>query len=169
MKQLAAPALDAVDAVKCDLAAEALRSSGTLRLPARGSSMLPTILPGDVLTLEQAASEGVSKGDIVLFTRNRRLFAHRVVEKVGESSGMHLITQGDGMALPDPPVTESELLGKVAFILRNGRLILPSPRQRLSERAVSVLVRRFDAAARIVVGLHQIRRALQEQSTPCQS
>jgi len=169
MKQLADPALDAVDALKCELAGDVLRSSGSLRFAPTGSSMLPTILPGDVLTLERAASEGVSKGDIVLFTRNRRLFAHRVVEKVGESSGMRLITQGDGMALPDPPVTESELLGKVAFILRNGRLIHPSPRQRLSERAVSVLVRRFDAAARIVVGLHQIRQTLQEQPTPCQS
>ncbi len=71
--------LSETHAVKCELAGDVLRSSGTLRLQVSGWSMLPAIRPGDVLVIHRAGSEDVSKGDIVLFSRDRRLFAHRVV------------------------------------------------------------------------------------------
>jgi len=35
----------------CELAAEVLRSSGRLRLRATGTSMLPAVWPGDVLSV----------------------------------------------------------------------------------------------------------------------
>ena len=73
--------LDEAHALKCDLAGEVLRSSGTLRLQVMGWSMLPTVLPGDTLVIESAHSNSVCEGDIVLFGRDRRLFAHRVVTK----------------------------------------------------------------------------------------
>ena len=70
-------------ALKCELAGEVLRSSGTLRLRAMGWSMLPTVWPGDTLVIERIHSDAVSEGDIVLFGRDRRVFAHRVVAKSG--------------------------------------------------------------------------------------
>ena len=81
--------------VKCELAGEILRSSGTLRLKVTGWSMLPSVLPGDTLVVKPAKGDSVSRGDIVLFGRNRRLFAHRVVERVQSSQ---ILTRGDSMA-----------------------------------------------------------------------
>ncbi len=78
---LAAPSLGNANALKCELAGEVLRSSGTLRLRVTGWSMLPTVMPGDTLVIEHVSSDAVSEGDIVLFVRDRRFFVHRVVTK----------------------------------------------------------------------------------------
>jgi len=148
--------------MKCELAGEVLRSAGTLRLRVTGWSMLPTIVPGDTLIVDRVsddranhdhAGSGISPGDIVLFARDQRLFAHRVVSVAGGETN-YVITQGDGMPHPDSPVAASELLGRVSFIVRSGRYIEPGSKLGVSRRAVAELVRRFDSAARILVGVH---------------
>lgn len=146
-------------AVKCELAGEVLRSYGELRLQVTGWSMLPAVWPGDTLVLESITSDTVSEGDIVLFSRDRRLFAHRVLTKNVEASGM--LTRGDAMPAPDPMVCKDELLGKVSFIVRNGKCIVPSRSLRFSERAIATLVRSSELAARVVVGVHGMRQTLQ--------
>jgi len=155
---------DSAHAVKCELAAEVLRSSGKLRLKVTGWSMLPTIMPGDTLLIEQTGSETVSAGDIVLFSRDRRLFAHRVITNRNEASNREILTRGDAMPAPDPQVPECDVLGKVSFIVRNGRCFEPSRNPGLAERAVAALVRRSDFAARVVVGVHGLRQTSPGQS-----
>lgn len=145
-----------VHAVKCGLAADVLRSSGTLRLQVRGWSMLPAVWPGDTLIIERVASNCLSKGDLVLFNRDCRLFVHRIVARDVESSSV--LTRGDAMPAPDPVVQNSELLGRVSLIVRNGKSIAPRRNQRFSERAVAALVRRSEIAARVVVGVHGARQ-----------
>jgi hypothetical protein len=54
------------------LAAEILGSRRRLRLKALGTSMLPTVWPGDVLTIESAACEETGPGDTVLLQRSHR-------------------------------------------------------------------------------------------------
>jgi len=125
-------------ALKCELAGEVLRSSGMLRLQVTGWSMLPTIWPNDTVVVERVEPGSVSAGDIVLFSRDRRLFAHRVVAKASDARPDQFITQGDGMARPDPPVTGADVLGRVAFIVRDGRCIEPDKRLGLPKRAVVV-------------------------------
>jgi signal peptidase I len=143
-------------AVRCELAGEVLRSSGTLRLRVMGWSMLPAIWPGDTLVLEPVESAGVSEGDIVLFGRERRLVAHRVIAKsAGDAS---ILTRGDAMPQCDPPVEKRDLLGKVSLIVRNGKCMEPGKTPRFSARAVSALVRRSEIAARVVVGVHGMRQ-----------
>ena len=146
---------------KCELAAEVLRSSGRLRLQVTGWSMLPTVWPGDTLIIDRIAPNEVVKGDIVLFGRNRRLFAHRVIERDNRTG---FVTHGDSMRTADAPVAEDELLGKVSFVVRDGRCIEPSKVPRLPERAIAALVRRSDTAARVVVSMHGLRRRLQAQT-----
>jgi signal peptidase I len=153
------PALGNAHAVKCELAGEVLRSSGVLRLQVTGWSMLPAVWPGDTLVLECVTSDDVSVGDIVLFGRDRRLFAHRVVKKETRNSGT--LTRGDAMPAPDPVVCKDELLGRVSFILRNGRCIAPSRSLRFSERAIATLVRSSELAARVVVGVHGMHQTSQ--------
>jgi signal peptidase I len=149
--------LDEAHALKCALAGEVLRSSGTLRLQVMGWSMLPTVWPGDTLVIESASSNSVCEGDIVLFGRDRRLFAHRVVTKPSQPGDSRVVTRGDAMPAADSPLAEDELLGKVSVIVRNGRCIAPSRSLRFSERAVAALIRRSEIAARVVVGAHGLQ------------
>src|ERR1051326_9156587 len=93
-------------ALKCELASEVLRSSGRLSLQVTGWSMLPCIWPGDTLMVESVTRDDVSEGDIVLFGRDRRLFAHRVTRRAGADG--RIVTRGDSMSQPDPPVSEQE-------------------------------------------------------------
>jgi len=146
-----------LNALKCELAGEVLRSSGSLRLRVTGWSMLPTVMPGDTLLIDRIDSDAVSEGDIVLYGRDRRFFVHRVVAK-GEPQKTEFVTRGDAMPSNDPPVPESDLLGRVSFILRNGKCIEPRRTLRLPERAVAAVVQRSTFAARVVVGVHGMRQ-----------
>ncbi len=152
-----APFVDEAHALRCELASEVLRSSGSLRLCVTGWSMLPSVMPGDTLVIEHISIDAAAEGDIVLFGRDRRLFAHRVVTKC-EAQNAAILTRGDAMPANDVPVPESDLLGRVSFILRNGKCIKPDRTLRLSERAVATLAQRSDFAARFVVGVHGLRR-----------
>jgi hypothetical protein len=124
--------------------------------------MLPAIFPGDTLVIEPASSESVGKGDIALFRRDGRLFAHRASGKYGCASDFQIVTQGGGMANPDPSVSGSQLLGKVSFLVRDGRCLATAKTPRLSMRAVAALVRRSSWAARVVVGVHKMGQGPQE-------
>ena len=144
--------------VKCELAGEVLRSSGKLRLQVAGWSMLPSVLPGDTLIVEHATGDSVANGDIVLFERDKRLFAHRVVSRsLFGAKNPKILTRGDSMTRPDPPVSEDELLGRVSYIVRDGKRIEPSRSLKISERALAALARRSQLAARVVV--HGMRQA----------
>lgn len=162
MKLLPQAAADS-HALKCELACEVLRSSGRLRLQVTGWSMLPTVWPGDTLVVDRASSDAVAKGDIVLFARDRRLCAHRVAKKIPQDST--LLTRGDAMPQADPPLSHRDLLGKVSFILRNGECIEPRRELSLAQRAIAGLVRHSDLAARVVVGVHGLRRTLPGQAS----
>jgi len=150
-------AFNELNALKCDLASDVLRSSGSLRLCVTGWSMLPTIMPGDTLKVERISIQAASEGDIVLFGRDRRLFAHRVVSR-RESPLEGIMTRGDAMPTVDAPVLDRDLLGRVSLILRNGKCLDPKRRQLFPQRVVTTvvraLVRRSTFAARVVVGLH---------------
>ena len=124
--------------------------------------MLPAIFPGDTLVIELANSESVGKGDIVMFHRDRRLFVHRVSGTCGSPPDLQIVTQGDGMPNPDPPVSGSQLLGKVSFVVRDGHCLEPAKSPKFPMRAVAALVRRSSSVARVVVGVHRMGRSPQE-------
>jgi signal peptidase I len=144
-------------ALKCELAAEVLRSSGTLRLKVTGTSMLPTVFPGDTLIVEHADFANAQAGDIVLVGRNGRLFAHRLVDKIAVADRSAALTKGDSMAHADPLVDRDKVLGRVSSILRNGETLQPRRKLRLSERAVAALIQRSEMAGRVVVGVYGFR------------
>ena len=127
-----------------------MRSSGYLRLQVTGWSMLPSVWPGDTLELERTGRDKLSTGDIVLFSRDRRLFAHRIVR----SSGKTIHTRGDALPYTDPVVFEDALLGRVVCIVRDGKRIRPRKRLSVTQRAVAGIVRSSDLAARVVVGIY---------------
>ena len=80
------------------------------RLRGNGFSMLPSIWPGDIACVSRVDQDAYRPGDVVLFSRNGRLFVHRLVEM---SCGA-VVTRGDSMLDADPPVAVSDVLGRVA-------------------------------------------------------
>jgi signal peptidase I len=174
MTQLENADVDSATALKCDLAAEVLRSFGALRFAATGWSMLPAVWPGDTLVVERVCGDQVRAGDIVLFGRQGRLCAHRVVATAGGGETRQWITQGDGMPVPDPPVAESELLGRVAYLIRAGRLLPAPAKLSVIERLVAKIVQRSTPAARALVYSQHVyvRRkspTSSERTVPCPS
>lgn len=113
--------------LKCGMAAELLRSFGELRLQVTGSSMLPALWPGDILTIRQINLPEATPGQIVLYLRAGRLFAHRVLECGQRGGAAVLITRGDALETPDLPVDADELLGRVVRVARGGREFVPRP------------------------------------------
>ena len=104
---------------RCKLAAQVLLSSGRLRLRATGTSMLPTLCPGDVLTIQQQLFSRVLPGDLILYTRHDRFFVHRVIRKFIENGRPMLLTCGDALSQPDTPVSAQEFLGIVVGAKRD--------------------------------------------------
>jgi hypothetical protein len=109
--------------------------------------------------VEPATSSNLAPGDIVLFSNEYRFVAHRVVEKNDDADKGRVLTRGDAMATADAPIRSGEILGKVSFIVRNGKCIEPSKSLRLSERALATLLRRSEIAAHVIVGVHGLSRA----------
>jgi signal peptidase I len=107
--------------VACGLAEDVIRTFGETRLRVFGTSMVPSILPGDLISVRRSASVEISSGEIILYAREGRMFVHRVVGRDGGTDDALLITRGDLLRRSDPPVSSSELLGKVISIERGGR------------------------------------------------
>ena len=109
-----------IEQAALDLLAEVLRTHGEARIRVGGTSMLPAIRPADILIVRSAPLARAVPGDVVLFTWERRLFAHRVVQARTGAAGPVLITRGDRHSHCDLPVQEHALLGFVSEVVRNG-------------------------------------------------
>jgi hypothetical protein len=95
--------MDSAVEVKIGLAAEVLRSAGELRFRATGTSMIPAIWPGEVLLVRKDGAATAGPGDVILFGRDGRLCAHRVVRRVEGADGPVWITRGDRLTHEDSP------------------------------------------------------------------
>lgn len=164
--------VDAAASVKCDLAMEVLRSFGTLRFAATGWSMLPTIWPGDTLVVDRVTQNQIQVGEVVLFGREGRLCAHRVVSLGSNCESPYWITQGDAMAAPDRPISDSELLGRVDHVVRDGKSIALPAKLSVMQSLIAKMIRRSFTIARVVVYLQKCLqsgvRTPEESVPPCQ-
>jgi signal peptidase I len=115
----------ATTSLACGLAAEVIRRFGAVRLRVTGCSMLPLVGPGDVLVVHRRTAPDFAPGEIAVFTRHHRLFAHRVVGKISTGGECRLLTRGDTLPENDPPVTSGELLGLVTAIERGLQRLHP--------------------------------------------
>jgi signal peptidase I len=111
---------------KQSMAMEVLRQTGFLRIRVLGESMLPGIWPGDLIIIKRQPAETFAIGDIGLFNRSDRFFAHRIEKIVTILGSLHFITRGDSVSDNDPSFHQAELLGKVVAIQRNGQTRVPA-------------------------------------------
>jgi hypothetical protein len=139
-----------VAATAVELALETLARTGQLRMRASGASMLPVLAPGDELEIRSCTLAEIAPGDVVLFCRDGRLFAHRVLALCGG----RLLAQGDALATPDPEVLAGDVLGKVVEATRKGRGVALTSPGWLGRRWRSVL-RSSDFATRLALGWHR--------------
>lgn len=137
------------DACKCSLAAEVLQSQGSLQLRVTGLSMLPTLWPGDLLSVQAVDFEQIQPQDIVLYQREGRFFIHRLVRKTFDNA---FVARGDCMSTEDAPACAGALLGKVTAVSRRGAGFQPVPRFSLMRR-VSARLLQWDFAHRILLKL----------------
>ncbi len=137
---------------RLEVALETLRVSGMLQMRVLGTSMLPSVWPGDLLSIRRATASEVGPGDLVLYLGMGGLVVHRVVS----NHGGILIARGDARHSDDPPAQADQVCGKVVAIRRGGfRLTPPSGRER-AQRLLRFLLRRFSpfkALAMRLIGL----------------
>ncbi len=147
---------DTFDRAGCELVAGSLRLGNEVRVRVAGSSMVPTLWPGDELRVRALALTEPSRGDLLLFVRDGRLCTHRLVDRLDHGGAAQLITRGDAAPQCDPPVAPSEILGTVASITRGGQEI---PIVSSSARPLlSFAIRHSDLIRRAALKIHSIRR-----------
>ena len=155
--------------LKCELAAQVVRSFGMLRLEVTGLSMLPSVRPGDILFIERCDMREIAAGDIVLFARQGRLVAHRVLCKTTVGGMLHAITRGDALLSPDDPVSPAELLGSVRHILRAGTDVELGVDSSLWARMTSKLVQHFPWVALLLAFMYRLQSDTRRRETLCES
>jgi signal peptidase I len=133
----------------CGLAGEVIRNFGEVRLRVFGTSMVPSVLPGDLVLIQRAMLEEILPGEIAVFLRMGRLFVHRVADRkvmatTGGDKELFLITRGDRQRDNDSPVSSSELLGRVVSIERERRNIKVAP-----NRAIRLTARMLQSSDRV--------------------
>ena len=160
---------EASDALGRELAAEVVRRFGRVRLLVSGTSMVPAVLHGDLISVERAGIGGISPGEIVVFAREGRLVTHRVVDRAGSPGVAYLVTCGDRTRRNDAPILPAELLGRVTSIERGHR---PVPRRRWlrrPERMLCRLLRFSDRATSVYLRLAARQRALADEGAECRA
>ena len=91
------------------------------RFRAGGSSMMPFIRDGDVITVAPLGDVPPRTGDVIAFTwpHEQRLVIHRAVGKRDDA----FLTQGDNASGPDGFIPAESVLGRVIRVERAGKTV----------------------------------------------
>jgi signal peptidase I len=99
---------------------ELIKSSSSFSLKTEGNSMLPLLLPGDLVRYKKKTFSQVKVNDICLVKLNDIFATHRVIYKTGN----FLITKGDNNITSDGKIYAKNLLAKAYSIKRKKQEIL---------------------------------------------
>src|SRR5262249_21700993 len=158
------PARSSSDA-RLDLATEVLRRFGEVRFVARGCSMIPSIYPGDLLTVRSQRIHHPRHGQIVLCLREGRFWAHRVIRKWRDGNRLLFATRGDALSKDDPCLDESHFLGGVTSIVRYGKPVQVAHIVGPWMKLLRLGVRHSNVLARTLLSRHALRMRLLGHST----
>lgn len=156
----------------CGLAEEVVRTFGGVRLCAFGTSMVPSILPGDLIAIQRASLHEISKGEVILFSQEGRLFIHRVVDRKASFTlesldEPFLITRGDRLRDNDPLVSSRQLLGRVVSVERGNRKVELSSQPNGLNRWIVRLLRTSDRATYLYLRLAACWRTIFDREAKC--
>jgi len=97
-------------------------------LKVSGSTMKPSLVDGDLVTVEPVNAHSVRAGDIILYQSLRdTALIHRIVRLEHRSSGRFIVTRGDASTALDVPVPIHHIMGRVTAIDRDGERIEVEP------------------------------------------
>ena len=83
-------------------------------LKVEGTSMLPILQPGDVLTLEKTTFPKIKENDVVMVIKNKQPMIHRVIYKAKN----YLVTRGDHRMESDGRINPARVYSKVVIVKR---------------------------------------------------
>jgi len=138
----------AASLIKNELVCDSVRQHGSVRIRVQGSSMLPSLRPGDEVNLQSIPLSTIKIGDIIAYQRDGRLFVHRVI--ANDPAGQ-LLTRGDTLLQADAPVSGDELLGVIEAAFRDGKKI--DYRATAAGRVAATIFRRVPLCAAVFVKL----------------
>ena len=115
--------------------------------------MLPTLWPGDLLSLESTSAQPVRAGMIVLVQLHDRFVIHRVI-RFDENE---LVTRGDAMVENDPPVRRSDVLGSLTSVSRGSKTLIATSKISSLQRMLGWLLCQSGLLHRLVLRWHAER------------
>ncbi len=156
------------------LLAARLGAEGTVFESAiHGNSMAPA-LPGRArLRVQLVSAEHCQPDDIVFYLCDDGFIVHRLVRRVPRRSSSYLLTLGDNCLVPDPPVNEKRLLGRVLAVKTETGWRVPGAARsrsivhrlvRLGTSFVVMMALRFSVTA--ASALEKILRNLETSTRP---
>jgi signal peptidase I len=93
-----------------------LRRQKSFRIKSYGSSMLPILLPGDVVYYQKTSFKQYRVDDIVMIRQKQGTITHRVIYK----NKKFIITKGDNNFESDGKIYPKQIIGKVYQVKRSG-------------------------------------------------
>ncbi len=146
--------------LKQELTLDVLRQHGRCQLQVSGTSMLPMLWPGDIVSIKNRPLSEMRLGDIVLYERCGRFFLHRLVALPEERFPGRLVTRGDSMPHADPAVRLEAVLGVLAAVRRdNDWLPVPRAMPRTS-RLAAVLLAKSSTLVRLLIRIRSYPKPL---------
>jgi hypothetical protein len=95
-----------------ELVVSGLEALGSVTIPVNGSSMLPTLRPGERVVLHAVEPAAIRPQDVIAFRSDGQLVLHRVHAVFPD----RVITAGDHCNLFDPPVPTAAVIGAARSI-----------------------------------------------------
>ncbi len=102
--------------------ADLLRRGIPVRFRVSGTSMRPVIREGDEVVARPLDGEWPRPGQVVVASGPWGFRVHRVVATAG-GGNTQVVLRGDALAGCDAPVPGERILGRVAYVLRDGRRV----------------------------------------------
>lgn len=132
------------------------RTGRTVEARFTGASMEPAIASGSPLRL--SCGLGVAPGDVAAFLHDGRVFVHRVLAVEAPL----VLTRGDALVVPDPPLPLDRVFARVEALKRGADWCAPAGhRDSLPQRVVLALCafRTSPSWTRVfIAGLRRLRR-----------
>jgi len=134
-----------------------LREAGTIRFEAQGEGMLPTIFPGEELVLHRARLRDLAVGDVILFAQKGKWYLQRVRKILPGVVQPCLRTSLEiGSSLAEPVFGE-ELLGRVAFLIRDAEEMVLPRRLSLGQRIEKIALKHVPGTTFAYLAWWQLR------------
>lgn len=103
-----------IDEIKIGLIKTQLLTGNKVKVKANGTSMKPSIKNGDLLILKKSKNDQYKEGEIIVFTKEKLLFIHRLII-IDNENGL-ILTKGDNLEISDTRILKEECIAKVICV-----------------------------------------------------